>query len=258
MSLITRIFLIITILAAGATIYIGLEVKKKKEQLEADLASEKATTARLTTELSAETKAKNEALATIKVKEGLLAEANAEIEKQKGELQTAAEKIKETEGKLETTTKELADAKGAMQKVLDALPPGMTPDEVAPKLKEINDQLAVLQEEKKTLTDLLKSKVTEIARLNDVVNRKSKGLLLPGTEGRILAVNDDWSFVVLDIGSKSGLVENGKMLVTRGGTVIGRIKITAVEPTVAIADILPEWKQAPIQEGDLVTASESL
>ena len=73
-----------------------------------------------------------------------------------------------------------------------------------------------------------------------------------GLHGRVVVVNKDWNFVVLDIGSRAGLVPNAEMLVHRGDLLIGKVLVSGVTRDLAIADIRPEWQQMQIQEGDFV------
>ena len=103
---------------------------------------------------------------------------------------------------------------------------------------------------------------------NTVMNRKVKGLerelaryrgdeeqdvvLPPGTKGNIVAVDPKYDFVVLNIGGNQGVVEKAKMLVNRDGKLIGKVQITAVEPNRSVANVLPEWKQDELMEGDQV------
>jgi hypothetical protein len=76
--------------------------------------------------------------------------------------------------------------------------------------------------------------------------------LPPGTKGKIVAVDPKYDFVVLDIGSNQGLLPDAKMLVNRDGRLVAKVKITRVEPNRAIANIMPEWKQDDVLEGDQV------
>ena len=57
-------------------------------------------------------------------------------------------------------------------------------------------------------------------------------------EGRILAVNPAWNFVVLSLGDKNGVVNNAELLVKRGTQLIGKVRVTSVEPSTSIADIV--------------------
>ena len=76
--------------------------------------------------------------------------------------------------------------------------------------------------------------------------------LPPGLKGKILAVDPKYDFVVLDIGGNHGVLENGQMLVNREGKLVGKVRITKVEPNRSIANVLPDWKQGDVLEGDQV------
>ena len=59
-----------------------------------------------------------------------------------------------------------------------------------------------------------------------------------GLSGRVLAVNPAWNFVVLSLGDKNGVVNNAELLVKRGTQYIGKVRVTSVEPSTSIADIV--------------------
>lgn len=74
-----------------------------------------------------------------------------------------------------------------------------------------------------------------------------------GLEGRVLAVNNAWNFVVLSLGDRNGIVNNAEMLVKRGTQLIGKVRITSVEPSSSIADIVSNKSgEVSIQPGDNV------
>src|SRR5437660_1570015 len=56
----------------------------------------------------------------------------------------------------------------------------------------------------------------------------------PGVHGTVLAVNQAYNFVVLNMGDRQGVVPNSEMLVLRQGALIGKIRISSVEPTTSI------------------------
>ncbi len=62
----------------------------------------------------------------------------------------------------------------------------------------------------------------------------------PGLEGEVMAVNQGWNFVVVSIGDRQGAEANSELIVKRGDTMIGKLKITSVEPSTSIADIIPD------------------
>jgi hypothetical protein len=75
-----------------------------------------------------------------------------------------------------------------------------------------------------------------------------------GLRGTILAVNQAYNFVVLNLGARHGVESNAEMLVLRDGALVGKIRISSVEPATAIGDIITNSlaRGAQLQPGDSV------
>ncbi len=75
-----------------------------------------------------------------------------------------------------------------------------------------------------------------------------------GLRGTILAVNQAYNFVVLNLGAHHGVESNAEMLVLRDGALVGKIRISSVEPATAIGDIITNSlaRGAQLQPGDRV------
>jgi hypothetical protein len=75
-----------------------------------------------------------------------------------------------------------------------------------------------------------------------------------GVRGAVLAYNQAYNFVVLNLGARNGVETNSEMLVLRDGTLIGKIRISSVEPATAIGDILTSSlaRGVQVQPGDTV------
>jgi hypothetical protein len=73
-------------------------------------------------------------------------------------------------------------------------------------------------------------------------------------QGRILAVNSGWNFVVLSVGDKQGVIVNAPLLVVRNNEPVARLRITSVEPSTSIADVIPGSvrRGITVQPGDTV------
>jgi DNA repair exonuclease SbcCD ATPase subunit len=108
----------------------------------------------------------------------------------------------------------------------------------------------VLQDENKILNRKIVSLDHELDRYRGTREREVP--LPAGTKGNIVAVDPKYDFVILDIGGNQGVLENAKMLVNRNGKLIGKVRITQVEANRSIANVIPEWKQDEIMEGDQV------
>src|SRR6266404_3220080 len=75
-----------------------------------------------------------------------------------------------------------------------------------------------------------------------------------GVRGTVLAYNQAYNFVVLNLGARNGVESNSEMLVLRDGTMIGKIRISSVEPATAIGDIITNSlaRGVEVQPGDSV------
>ena len=75
-----------------------------------------------------------------------------------------------------------------------------------------------------------------------------------GVHGSVLAYNQAYNFVVLSLGARNGVEPNSEMLVLRDGTLIGKIRISSVEPATAIGDIITNSlaRGVQVQPGDNV------
>jgi peptidoglycan hydrolase CwlO-like protein len=129
------------------------------------------------------------------------------------------------------------DVAGLQQKITDLENQNT---ELTAQVSSMNDRIAPLQA---SITDY---KTKEQARTD---KRGKQGL-----EGRVLAVNPAWNFVVLSIGDKQGVVNNSELLLKRGGQYLGKVRVTSVEPGTSIADIVANTLPAGIavQPGDSV------
>jgi hypothetical protein len=86
------------------------------------------------------------------------------------------------------------------------------------------------------------------------VQRESGGSHRAGVHGTVLAYNQAYNFVVLNLGARNGVEPNSEMLVLRDGTLIGKIRISSVEPATAIGDIMSNSlaRGVQVQPGDNV------
>jgi cell shape-determining protein MreC len=86
------------------------------------------------------------------------------------------------------------------------------------------------------------------------VQRQGSSSHRAGVHGSVLAYNQAYNFVVLNLGARNGVEPNSEMLVLRDGTLIGKIRISSVEPATAIGDIMSNSlaRGVQVQPGDSV------
>ena len=71
-------------------------------------------------------------------------------------------------------------------------------------------------------------------------------------EGQVLVVNDEFAFVVINIGEKDGIEETSVLEVYRGQSLLGKVQVERIYDTMSSAVILPESLTGEIKEGDAV------
>ena len=101
--------------------------------------------------------------------------------------------------------------------------------------------------------------VEGVAAMEEEKKRRESGQNPPGVHGTVLAVNQAYNFVVLNMGDRQGVVPNSEMLVLRQGALIGKIRISSVEPTTSIGDIITNSlaRGVQVQPGDIVVYAGS-
>jgi hypothetical protein len=170
-----------------------------------------------------------------------LGEAKSELDKAKADLATAEEKATNAETQLAqaTTDAEAKDTRIAEleQQLAEGGPAAAATTETADvtALTAERDELRTVVAGLEDRASGLEAQVAELRR-KDQTRQKSQ--MRQGLQGTILAVNQAWNFVVLSLGDRQGVVPNAEMLVQRGGQLLGKVRVTSVEPSTSIADIL--------------------
>jgi len=249
MSSLGKIFLYVALAGAAAAVFGAYLLVGKYHDTKSNL---EQTQQVVETSKKAEAKAKAEKEAALKDKEAAdtaLTTAKSNLDEAKQKLD-AAEK---TEGDLQASVKEANDkaqkAADDLKHVQDVL--GMSPDEAKTAIQKAKDEKAAAETEQKILADQLQAASKQVEDLKGAINREKTGSMPPGISGRVTYVNRAWNFVVVDVGLANGVVPNGELIVYRGNSFLGKIKVTKVDPNDAVADILPNSK-GDIQIGDYV------
>ena len=71
--------------------------------------------------------------------------------------------------------------------------------------------------------------------------------------GQVLTVNPEFSFVVISVGRKDGLIPGTTFDVTRDGKSIGKLQVEKIYDRMAAANIISESKKGIIKKGDQVS-----
>ena len=190
----------------------------------------------------------------------------AQAEKEKADLK----------GKLDASQQEIAALRQrAAGREMNSTPTGpgaVAPTDSAPsadlqsQVDDLRRQLDGAEKEKALLAEKLQDAQrpaqikeapkaeTRKRRETASVQRQSSGSHRAGVHGTVLAYNQAYNFVVLNLGARNGVEPNSEMLVLRDGTLIGKIRISSVEPATAIGDIMTNSlaRGVQVQPGDNV------
>jgi hypothetical protein len=117
-------------------------------------------------------------------------------------------------------------------------------------IMEVTEKNEAITAENKVLVTVKHKLEEKIASLIDPENHD---VVLPaGLKGKVLVADPRFDFVVLDIGDRQGVLEDGKLLVSRNGKLIAKVKIKSVQANRCIANVMPGWKLSDVMEGDEV------
>ena len=172
----------------------------------------------------------------------------SKAQNEKAELEA---KLQASEGQIADLQKRVADATvGAVP----GAPEGTSPNDLKAMLDDTKHQLEVAEEEKSVLADKVRAAQEKVTAMEEEKKRRDSGANTPGVKGTVLAVNQAYNFVVLSVGERQGVVPNSELLVLRHGSLIGKIRISSVEPTTSIGDIISNSlaRGVQVQPGDTV------
>ncbi|HVF73002.1 MAG TPA: hypothetical protein VM940_15470 [Chthoniobacterales bacterium] len=165
------------------------------------------------------------------------------------------------QAKLRTNETEIAELRKRIEGADAAPVTGITPSttsvtELQTQLDDTKKQLDAAEREKVLLSDRMKVTQDRSTQLETEKKhyRPAPGGNTAGIRGSVLAVNQAYNFVVLSLGARQGVEANSEMLVLRGGSFIGKIRISSVEPATAIGDIITSTlaRGVQVQPGDTV------
>jgi hypothetical protein len=191
--------------------------------------------------------------------------ALAQVQREKADLQ----------GKLDTSQQEIAALRQRAAEANESVPATASEPtgnaqtaELQSQLDDLRRQVDGAEKEKALLAEKLQEAQERAAQPKEAAakseprkrretataQRESVSSHRLGVHGTVLAYNQAYNFVVLNLGARNGVEPNSEMLVLRDGTLIGKIRISSVEPATAIGDIITNSlaRGVQVQPGDSV------
>ncbi len=168
---------------------------------------------------------------------------------------------KEKVAKQDERLQEIQDLIKSIKKAFEELGTDIQLDQIPGLVKKLeNDRNEANKklEELQAYTEAAKKRVADNrSQLDDLgkrITKRAERIKGNSAEGRVTAVNHDWGFAIVKVPSNMPVNESSKLMVKRGSTFIGYLKINAIEGTRIITDI--DYKSMNpgmvIQPGDKV------
>ncbi len=185
----------------------------------------------------------------------------AQVQKEKTDLQA---KLDANQQEITSLQKRVEEAGKNANPSIAGSPPAESAQtaDLQSQVDDLRRQLDSAEKEKALLAEKIQGsqerssqpKETKKQRETASTQRETVSPHRAGVHGAVLAYNQAYNFVVLNLGARNGVETNSEMLVLRDGTLIGKIRISSVEPATAIGDIITNSvaRGVQVQPGDSV------
>jgi TolA-binding protein len=182
-----------------------------------------------------------------------------QLELQVGELRTDRDRLHEALSTEQQRVNELSSTVSAREAQLQEAVERLSQEEQV--IQELQAKLLVMQRQfdllQGELAMSLQARGTSASQatggtvqLEKVVVTHSASAI-PASHGRVISVNPEWRFVILDLGWD--VVKIGDVVALyRNEALLGKAKIDRVQERVSAATLLPDWIEAEIQINDVV------
>ena len=275
MGKIIKIFVILLILASigltGYAIYLSNlkneEIEKRtlaekriddilivKDRTEEALQKTKAEVRSLETELDERIKRIEKLSLDLEKEKALKESALAQLEDAHSEIESLKQSLSVEKQEKEIFKNELASVKEELAKKSEHL------KETSEELEEVRANLEEYKQAKRTFEGRVKDLIGEVSEegTSGVPGIDTARIVVRSIEGKVLVVNSEYNFVMIDLGAKDGIRIGEDLIACRGDKFLGKVRIEKIYPQGSAASILPRWKKGDIQEGDSVKIFRTL
>ncbi|MCK9555359.1 hypothetical protein M0R36_06055 [bacterium] len=197
------------------------ETKNSLAKVKEDLTNKIEEAKKLATDLQVEKKEKDR--------------LQVELDKQIEKAQKLVEELEKEREKTKQIEQKLANISGE----LETLTAGK--DEMVEKVRKLEEEKMALKKRLQEISATAEGSVP----LEPIYVRAEKKV-----SGEVIAVNDTYNFVIVNVGSAEGLNKGDELIISRDKALVGKVRVEKLKDDMAVANIMPEWLQKPIKEGD--------
>jgi len=197
--------------------------------------------------------------------EATTAEKNTAAKATQVELDEVTKQLEEKQGEVKALETQHASNETKIAAASEALKELPDPDDLIPKLKRMRSGLTEatgeIASKEATLANLIQrsqSASTTITEKRKFLELYSTGKSFPTLSTKISSVYRNWGFVILSGGDRQGVVSGSTLDVIRGGEIVAKLKVTAVEAGRSSADIVLDSiaEGVTLHAGDTVVAEK--
>jgi len=248
-----RILLALAIAMGGASIAVSfLKVKPRIEKAEK---GEKENMRKYQTEVSA----KAQVVAELNTTKQTLDTTKSELETTKTSLAGKTAEVEKATKDISELNGQLATAKAATEAAKEANREFVEFGKPMSDIKKTYAQLPIVTKERDVYTSENKILQVQVNKLENRIREIDKNSILApavrlplGLSGKVTSVDPRYEFIIISVGAKQGAKVDGEMMVTRGGELIGKVRIATVETDYSVANVIQSWKKKDVVEGDTV------
>lgn len=252
---------IVSMAGAGAAVFLQMQERDLRLAKERELSLVKTEKEELEQELTEVKTAKDKAEDALAKAKTQVEEATAQLAEEKKSKETLAKSVEDRQKEIDRLGKDLEQFKTERQTFMDQVAKLKTDQD------KLQKQLADLEQAKSNLEQkLLAASKQSTVELDKVVVTDGEGgttssgggpgavASTGGLQGKIIVVNREYDFIVMNLGKNQGLNVGQEFQVVRGQQVLGRVRVEKLYDELSAAAILPESNKDAIKEGDVVVA----
>ena len=250
MKALIKIAPIVVILACVASLFFAFRLSGIKTQLiqeKADLTVDRDKTR---TDLTQSRKDLDDRSAQLKKSQNETVEVKANLEATNVKLGDKTKQVDDLTGRVTAAEQGATDAKAklaAAEKDRDQFRSELDKPEFK-NAKKTAEDLETMKSENKVLGEQVASARTEADQLKKDLEEERRTPI--GVRGRVVVAQDNWSFVVLNVGNAEHVRANTEFLVYRDSKLIAKARVTTVRPTTCVAELVPGFTKSLPRVGD--------
>lgn len=173
------------------------------------------------------------------------AEVFAQFDSSTAQGNQLARDLEEVEDRFAQAKAKKAEVEKIMKEIEDLFP-GTPLEEVPAVYEGLVAKQRTLEKELEDQEIIKEGLVKEVTKNNDEISRVDTKIAESRTRVRgndfqatVTSANNEWGFYVIGAGEKSGLAGDSRLLVQRGGRMIGKVAISSLEANQAVAEVVP-------------------